>query len=57
MCGDVYRLIDLWTVLCAVDIFLAAHGSYDDSDIFDLKYCSVISRVCFLLVDLLVLRN
>ena len=38
-------------------IFFAAHNSYDESDIFDLKYCIVISRVRFLLVDLLVLRN
>ena len=38
-------------------IFFAVHNSYDESDIFDLKYCIVISHIHFLLVDLLVLRN
>ena len=28
-------------------IFFAAHNSYDESDIFDLKYCIVISCVPF----------
>jgi len=38
-------------------IFFATHNNYDELDIFDLKYCIVISRVRFLLVNLLVLRN
>ena len=31
-------------VLCAVDIFCVAYNSYDESDIFDFKYCIVMSR-------------
>jgi len=37
-------LIDLWVVLCAVDILCVAYNSYDESDIFDFKYCIVMSH-------------
>ena len=35
-------MIDLLVVLFAVDIFNVAYNSYDESDIFDFKYCIVM---------------